>query len=540
MLIKPNLTRLQLYFRLPTLLGVSSTLLFASLSAASDGDQNNCYSLFAAAKYQEARPQCQELAELGDAKGAFLLATMYYQALGTKRDDQRGLFWDQVAAEKGHPESAYRLGLAYQLGQGVSQSNNQARHWYQQAALAQHPKAQKLLGSMFETGAAGEKDEQRAYQWYLKAAQQDVMEAQLKIGTMLLEGRGVKANRASAQHWIRKAAEAGNANAQVAMGVFLAEVDPDESLNWYQRSAAQGNGLALQNLALVYYVGQGVDTDHAKAADLAQQALDAGNKEAGSLLNLIRLETEQKKVVELQAEKQQLARQIRESIPDNGSGERQLLLATLSVDKGMIDSDDLGAQAEPMTDSVAMNEVVESAAEPLEPSADSSSEPSADSLSEPSTDPLSKSSANSSLAPSVDAASKPSAAALASAIVAQDASSSEVNVATNPQQAPWQPDNQYALPDGWVMDKFPPNFTIQLLYGTDEQGVLNYINKHQLPETVRYFRTQREAGLFFVLVYGDYKTIAEANAALAELSESAQKSHWIRKFRRLQELYVDP
>ncbi|WP_299200854.1 SPOR domain-containing protein [uncultured Amphritea sp.] len=492
MLIRSKSTRLNLVFRLPTLLGVSSALLFSSVSSAADQNNGECYQLFSSAEYQSARSQCQEFAELGDAKAAFLLATMYYQALGTVEDDQRGLFWDQVAAEKGHPESAYRLGLAYQLGQGVGQSNSKARHWYQQAALAQHAKAQKLLGAMFETGAAGEKDQSKAYQWYLKAAQQGLVGAQLKVGTMLLEGRGVSANRASAQHWIRKAAEAENANAQVAMGVMLAEIDPQESLSWYQRSAKQGNSLALQNLALVYYAGQGVEADHNKAAELAQQAVDAGNSEAAALLNLIRLETEQQKVVELQAEKQQLTRQIRESIPDNGSGEQQLLLATLAVE-GVLPQTQTDVPAAP-ADVTETSAVVATQASEAE-----------------------------------------------TASVSEDRQSDDLQSKdAQPEQPLWQPDNPYALPDGWVMDKFPPDFTIQLLYGTDEVGILNYIKKHNLPDSVRYFRTQREAGLFYVLIYGDYKTIPEATAALAEIPESARKSHWVRKYRRLQELYLPP
>ncbi|MBN0988902.1 SPOR domain-containing protein [Amphritea pacifica] len=497
---------------LPVLLGAGSALLLSSVSFAGGQDTNACYQLFSTADYQSARGQCQEFAELGDAKAAFLLATMYYQALGTDEDDQRGLFWDKVAAEKGHPESAYRLGLAYQLGQGVAQSNSQARHWYQQAALAQHAKAQKLLAAMFETGAAGEKDQSRAYQWYLKAAQQGLVSAQLKAGTMLLEGRGVTANRASAQHWIRKAAEAGNGNAQVAMGVILAEIDPAESLIWYQRSAKQGNSLALQNLALVYYAGQGVKADHKKAAELAQQAVDAGNSEAESLLNLIRLETEQQKVVELQAEKQQLTRLIRESVPENGSGEQQLLLATLSVD-GVLPDAEPEVEAEPKA-VAQLPETGESS---------TGSETTTES------------------APTELAATQPAPSATE---LSQDVNVAEALPDTEGQSLPqpieWHPDNPYALADGWVMEQFPPNFTLQLRYGTDEAGILKYIKQHNLPDSVRYFRTQREAGLFYVLIYGDYKTIPEAEKAVAEIPVSARKSHWIRKFRRLQELYVPP
>lgn len=482
-------TSLNRVIHLPLLLGVSSALIFSAVSTAGEPNSNECYQLFSSADYPDARAKCQELAELGDAKAAFLLATMYYQALGTKEEDQRGLFWDKVAAEKGHPESAYRLGLAYQLGQGVSQSNSQARHWYQQAALAQHARAQKLLASMFETGAAGEKDQVRAYQLYLKAARQGLVGAQLKVGTMLLEGRGVAANRASAQHWIRKAAEAGNANAQVAMGVILAEIDPADSLNWYRRSAEQGNALALQNLALVYYAGQGVEADHMKAAELAQQAIDAGNSEASSLLNLIRLETEQQKVVELQAEKQLLLRQIRQSIPDNGSGEQQLLLATFSADSGLTQTSQV-QDAEPAT---------------------AESEASDAKLS--------------------DAADTVSEAARPEDLSSQD-SVSQASVLPS--------DKPYVLADGWVMGQPATHFTIQLLYGTDEAGILTYIEKYKLPSDVRYYRTMRGADLYYVLVYGNYSTIAAAQEAVADIPAAVRDGLWIRKFRRLQEFYVMP
>ena len=467
-------------FRIPTFIGLSSVLMFSSIAIASDEKGDDCYQLFSAANYSLAKQQCQELAELGDAKAAFLLANIYYQGLDTKQDDQRGLFWDQIAAEKGHPESAYRLGLAYQLGQGVGQSNSKARNWYQQAALAQHAKAQKLLANMFESGAAGEKNPSRAYQWYMRAAQQGLADAQLKVGSMLLDGRGVEANRASAQHWIRKAANAGNANAQVALGVMLTEIDPAESLSWYERSAEQGNGVALQNLALVYYVGQGVEVDHQRAVELAQQAVDTGNKEAVSLLSLMRLETEQQKVIELQAEKQKLSKQIIESMPEKVVDEQPIQLASLPGKPILAESSAGSVEPEPKVLSNIKSEAVSS----IELKSESKSE---------------------------------SVAVFAS-----------------------QPGNLYRLEDGWVMHQPAPRFTIQLLYGKDEQGVLNYIKKHKLPESVRYFRTQREAGLFYVLVYGDYGTIDAARKALDDIPESAQKSHWIRKYRRLQELYLAP
>lgn len=476
-------------FCLPTIIGLGSALIFSSIAVASDEKGDECYQLFSAADYHSAKQQCQEQAELGDAKAAFLLANIHYQGLETKQDDQRGLFWDQRAAEKGHPDSAYRLGLAYQLGQGVNQSNSQARSWYQQAALAQHPKAQMLLANMFESGMAGEKNASRAYQWYMRAAQQGLADAQLKVGSMLLDGRGVEENQASAQHWIRKAANAGNANAQVILGVLLAVIDPAESLGWYERSAEQGNGVALQNLALVYYVGQGVDVDHLRAVKLAQKAVDVGNKDATALLSLMKLATSQQKAVELQVEKQELSKQIIESIPEKSTDEVPLQLASLSSDAALAEPAAGYSEAEPQVSSME------------EPGEESTAE-----------------------LKNIESETIPNV---------------ESNVESVAEFSTG-PDNPYRLEDGWVMQKSPPRFTIQLQYGKYETGMLKYIDQHKLPESVRYFRTQRGSGLYYVLVYGDYETLAAAREALNNIPESARKSNWIRKFRRLQELYLAP
>lgn len=280
---------------------VATTAIFASTLQAADTAL--CYSQFDNSLYSQAVESCRADAELGDAKAAFLLATIYYQGLEGKADDQRGLFWDQIAAEKGHPQAAYRLALAYRLGQGVQQNSQQAFRWYMQAAQGGHSGAQRNLGTMYESGQSTAKDLQRAYSWYQKAAREGDAEAQLRLGMLLLEGRGVSADKAKAQHWIRKSALGGNHNAQLALGVMLADVDPQDSAIWYRKSADQGNLLAMQNLALIYFTGQGVAIDQQKALLLAQQAVAQGNQQAKSLLKQIRLQMGQQKVAVLRAEK---------------------------------------------------------------------------------------------------------------------------------------------------------------------------------------------------------------------------------------------
>ena len=453
----------------PAFFTSATALLLSFISSAPLLADDNCYQSFSDAEYSAARSQCQELAELGDAKAAFLLANIYYQGLDVVKDEQRALFWDQVAAEKGHPDSAYRLALAYQLGQGVSQSYSKARSWYLQAALAKHPKAQKQLGAMFETGTAGEIDKQKAFEWYLRAAKQGLADAQFRAGTMLLEGDGIAADQAHAQHWIRKAAISGNARAQVALGVLLLEIDPQESISWYTKAAEQGNGLALENLAWVHYSGQGVEQSEEQAIAFAERAVAAGNTGAKALLNRLLIDKQQQRITQLQTEKKQLHEQMIKVLPQPAAGH----------ESAKPDSSNQVAVAPPLTDAV----------------------------------------------PDSDTAQQGGAAQHH-----QPEISKQVIAVSS----------EYMLPDGWVLSQPSKSYTIQLTYGMEESGIQKFIKKHRLDEQVNYYRTRRNAGIFYILVYGQYRSVAEARRALKGLPDQAQKDHWIRNISQLQSLYRAP
>ena len=54
------------------------------------------------------------------------------------------------------------------------------------------------------------------------------------------------------------------------------ETPSRESLDWFQKAAAQGNGKALMNIGRLYEGGFGVDKDEAKAVEWNIKACDAG------------------------------------------------------------------------------------------------------------------------------------------------------------------------------------------------------------------------------------------------------------------------
>ncbi|WP_432472590.1 hypothetical protein [Amphritea sp. HPY] len=447
---------------------VATTAIFASTLQAADTAL--CYSQFDDSLYSQAVESCRADAELGDAKAAFLLATIYYQGLEGDVDDQRGLFWDQVAAEKGHPQAAYRLALAYRLGQGVRQDSQQAFRWYMQAAQGGHSGAQRNLGAMYESGQATMKDLQRAHSWYKKAAFAGDAEAQLRLGTIWLEGRGVSADKAKAQHWIRKSAQSGNHNAQLALGVMLADVDPQDSAIWYRKSADQGNLLAMQNLALIYFTGQGVAIDLQKALLLAQQAVAQGNQQAKPLLQQIQLQLGQQKVADLRAEKAKVA--------------------------ALINSQQIS-----QTNSVSTE--IRAAAIASGPAS-----------------------------PSILALPAPAAGpSITGPVIAQPLTVKTSKAAES---------LSGILPDGWILDQPESRYVIQLANGDEEVGIQRFIRNKNVPVGARYYRTQRDAGLFYVLIYGEYGSVKEAREALLELPTAVRKNHWIRNISTLQENYRKP
>ncbi|MEH6575446.1 MAG: hypothetical protein V7731_00045 [Amphritea sp.] len=485
-----NLTdRLKLTLFKHVMGSLSAVLLLSSIqplplqAAETDG----CYSSFENTDYQDAKAFCQEAAELGDAKAAYLLATIYYQGLSVQADDQRGLFWDEVAADKGYPEAAYRLALAYQLGQGTEQDLQQALHWYMLAARAHHAKAQRNLGAMYEIGAGVEENIEKAYFWYQLSARQGLDDAQLRIGTMLLEGRGVGQDRATAQHWIRKSAQAGNHNAQLALGVILAEIDPADSVHLYQKSADQGNLFAKHNLALVYYTGQGVDVDYPRALQFANEAVDSGNSQVKPLLKQIRLKMQLQIVSDLQAKKARM----------------DALLSSTEI-----------AATEIAATEIAATEIA-------------STEP-ADRKTNHATGGLIPAGVLSS-----DMQIKTAAITLPTEPTAAGFSAVKVHDSVVlPANSPYQ-----MKPDGWIMQQPTQRFVIQLANGMDEKGIHKYIRQKELPEGTRYYRTQRGAEVFYILVYGEYESVVQATNAVLQLTVAAQKNHWIRQINTLQKLY---
>lgn len=77
-------------------------------------------------------------------------------------------------------------------------------------------------------------------------------------------------------------------------------------------------------------------------------------------------------------------------------------------------------------------------------------------------------------------------------------------------------------------------YTLQLMASQKLKDITYYIDKNNLNSVASFFKTDRQGQTWYVLVYGEYATLAQAKAAIAKLPENLQeKKPWVRTFASL-------
>ena len=140
------------------------------------------------------------------------------------------------------------------------------RQWLEKGAELGDVEAQNNFGMMLD----GEGDYEGARRWWeLAAAQGDVI-AMSNIAQLYANGEGVEKNISTAAEWFLKAAMKGNHESQFNYGYHLAKnlKQYAEGALWYERSAAQGNVRAMNELGTLYFRGDGVEQNVSKAREM--------------------------------------------------------------------------------------------------------------------------------------------------------------------------------------------------------------------------------------------------------------------------------
>jgi TPR repeat protein len=178
------------------------------------------------------------------------------------------------------PQSIDAAIVAYQKQQYAT-----ALKLFEAAAQKGDREAQHTLAFMYRDGRGTKRNDTKAIAWYRKAAEQGYAPAEYNLGLMYAQGEGAKPDPAAAQTWFRRAAEHGSVEAQVKLAeIAIFDEKYEEALLWFSKAADRDDADAAFNVGSLYYMGQGVDKDEAKATEYYRKAARLGMLEAKNVL----------------------------------------------------------------------------------------------------------------------------------------------------------------------------------------------------------------------------------------------------------------
>ena len=92
-------------------------------------------------------------------------------------------------------------------------------------------------------------------------------------------------------------------------------------------------------------------------------------------------------------------------------------------------------------------------------------------------------------------------------------------------------------PDKWLSKQEPNKYTIQLASSRYEKSIKKSFADNNLKGKGGYYHYSRDGVDRYALIYGVFKTVAEANIAMKKLPEKLQKkTPWVRKIKSLQKI----
>ena len=281
-----------------------------------------------ARNYKVAIQYATEATKKNNADAYYFLSECYFQGLGVEKDLEKCNELLNKAVELGSADAEYTEGLFRFLKQGENlgriRNYGSAVHMLTLAAKKGHPKAQMDLGYMLgfffmdaetrETAIVdgATPDIPKALEWLIKAAEQrNVTAMELLAEHYANNGQKQLSNEwgycvemiDGISTWMAypeeskerqqnrlKAANNGGMDAQLAMGMiymlgkFSNEKNPQKAVEWWEKAAAQGSTLALNNLGHAYSTGDLGAVNTEKAKEYFKKSCELGNEQAREFL----------------------------------------------------------------------------------------------------------------------------------------------------------------------------------------------------------------------------------------------------------------
>lgn len=246
--------------------------------------------------YKAAKRYLTKAEKKGDARAMERLGFLYENGFGVRRSLALAIFKYQKAAERGNSDAMIALGRMLENGVGMDVDLQRAAAWYRSAVANDSAVAQRKLAEFLFYGKGVDKEPSEAVKLVRLSANQGDADAIALLGHAYEEGLGVDADGEKAKELYRKAVGKGSqlgrlylanleAEAQYRNGLRSLEgrgvaQDFSEAKAWLEKSAAQGNIAAMEQLGFLCERGLGGAVDIAKAKDWYEKSADKGNAAA--------------------------------------------------------------------------------------------------------------------------------------------------------------------------------------------------------------------------------------------------------------------
>ena len=242
--------------------------------ACEGGDADHCfkagfnYSIgLSATRQARAAELYGRACDLGVTDGCIKLALLYENGAGLPVDHARAAELYRKGCDHGDGQACFNLAVKHAEGEGVPLDYSRAAELYRESC-DQARNGCNNLGVLYAKGQGVPLDRARAAELYRRSCDSgDGDEGCYNLAYSHLRGEGASQDRVRAMELFRSACDSGSAEGCMVLKT------PESK----QFGCDGGDAESCFDLALLYDKGEEVDQDHARAAELYEQACDGGD-----------------------------------------------------------------------------------------------------------------------------------------------------------------------------------------------------------------------------------------------------------------------
>lgn len=229
-------------------------------------------------------------ASRGDAWGLFRMG-LYYE----EQEEREAAFeYFRAACVQGDKKAPYYLGLMYLNGTGTERDIKKAVEALETAADREDTECLAVLGDIFYRDELVERDDERAFFWYSRAYAVGDKRAALPLGHLYLS-TWEKQDYQKAERFLKEAVELEtDGSVSLVLGNIYREGigrEPDlkTAVSYYENGGGKGNAECMEILGTLYFQGETLEQSYDKAFSWLDKARQAGGLQSYFMLGYLYL-----------------------------------------------------------------------------------------------------------------------------------------------------------------------------------------------------------------------------------------------------------